>query len=660
MKMRLNIALLGVATLLGIIVCDIASAASRSHGDPAEQAFLVARDAFRERDPIKLARVAPRAKGYLLEPYVEQWLLRLKLDDASPEEVRDFLARYPGTLLAEQVRSDWLKLLGKRGEWDLFRQERPKLVNADDDIACYSLLERSLAGDASTLAGLAPLWLSARDLPAGCDTLAGQAIAGGGYGSREIWQRFRVLAEAGRISSARKLLKQLPDAEAPKPGLRAFGKKIDRVLRSPIKYLLQLPEELHTRAGRELALLALSRIAKSEPQAAADRFTEGLRDELSPADQGYVWGLIATIAARRHMPEALDWFAEARDADLTDEQRAWHARSALRAGDWEQVLAAIDRMSEQGRGDDAWVYWRARALKATAHAAEAEPLFQRIAGEASFYGQLAADELSLPFSLPPEPAPITSDEMAQAQARPGLQRALALFRLEMRTEGVREWNWAIRGMGDRQLIAAAELARRNEIWDRAINTADRTVAVHDFSLRYLAPHFDLFKAQARARSLEEHWVLGLVRQESRFISFARSAAGASGMMQLMPSTARWVARKMGIKHFSLAKVNTIDMNAALGTFYLKHILDDLNGKPILASAAYNAGPGRARKWMGDSPMEGAIYIESIPFSETRDYVKKVMTNTLYYAAVHGGDPRSLKARLGTIGPSASIASTDTP
>jgi len=360
------------------------------------------------------------------------------------------------------------------------------------------------------------------------------------------------------------------------------------------------------------------------------------------------------------MPEAVDWFAAADDTALNDDQLGWRVRIALRTGSWSEVRTAVERMTPRGRSEPTWIYWQALALKALGNTEDANGLFALIAGDANYYGRLASEELGLALQLPPKaPAP-TSEELEQAASVPGLQRALALFALGMRIEGVREWNWALRGMDDRQLLAAAELAFDNEIWDRAIFTADRTFSLHDFSLRYPAPHREIFSEQARARSLDVSWVLGLVRQESRFIAAARSSAGAAGLMQLMPSTARWVARKLGLKNFSPAKVTSIDLNATMGTYYLRRVLDDLDGQPVLAAAAYNAGPGRARAWLDANPMEGAIYVESIPFGETRDYVKKVMTNALYYTAVLGGSKLSLKERLGLVGRRSTLALSDTP
>jgi soluble lytic murein transglycosylase len=222
----------------------------------------------------------------------------------------------------------------------------------------------------------------------------------------------------------------------------------------------------------------------------------------------------------------------------------------------------------------------------------------------------------------------------------------------MRTEGVREWLFTIRGLEDRKLLAAAELARRSEIYDRAINTADRTVRTHNFALRYPVPFRDVFREYAKTQGLDEAWVLGLVRQESRFIAEARSGAGAAGLMQLMPRTAKYVAAKIGLRSYQPQRVTEVKTNINLGTGYMKMVLEQL-GHPVLASAAYNAGPGRARRWRDAKPLEGAIYAESIPFSETRDYVKKVMANSVFYAALLEKKLTPLKARLGTISAKAS-------
>jgi len=623
------------------------------------EAFLMSRDAIRVGDSAKLARLAPQVRGYPLEPYLQFWQVRYRLEDRSPEELRAFLERNEGTVLAEQLRLDWLKLLGSRAQWQLFAEQRARLVNDDPDIACYALQSRGReAGDEALVEPLKVFWLAPRDLPEGCVAVAQQLRASGRLGSESIWQRFRVLSEAGRAMTARRLVEWLPPSEA--PSMRRLEQAFDQ----PLKVLIQ-PGSLESRAARELLLVAYAQVARSDPSQAAGRFTEALRagamrESFSAEERAYVWGQIAAAAARKHMPEALDWFSQADETALSDDQLAWRVRSALRAGAWRDVSAAIERMSARARADSCWAYWQARSLKAQGRSEEARNQFAALAGETNYYGRLAAEEIGLPMQLPPKAPAVTQAELNEAAAVPGLQRALALFALGMRTEGIREWNWALRGMDDRRLLAAAELASANEIWDRAIATADRTFSLHDFSLRYPAPHREIFAEQARMRALDEPWVLGLVRQESRFIAAAKSSAGAAGLMQLMPATARWVARQLGMKSYSSAKIHSIDLNAAMGTYYLRHVLDSLDGQPVLASAAYNAGPNRARAWLDAKPLEGAIYIESIPFGETRDYVKKVMTNAVYYSAVLGGRPFSLKEKLGFVARRSMVAANVGP
>jgi soluble lytic murein transglycosylase len=275
-----------------------------------------------------------------------------------------------------------------------------------------------------------------------------------------------------------------------------------------------------------------------------------------------------------------------------------------------------------------------------------------VASQDSFYGQLALEELGEKVSAPAAPAPVTAAELAQAAANPDLQRALRLFALRLRADGTREWNWALRDMNDRQLLAAAEFARRNEILDRMVYTSERTRTELDYTQRFPAPHDEILHPTAKSLAMDRAWVYGLIRQESRFIQAARSHVGASGLMQLMPATAREVARKIGMLDFSQARINEIDTNIMLGTNYLNMVLQSLDGSQPLATAAYNAGPGRPKAWRATltRPVEGAIFAETIPFAETRGYVKNVMSNATYYAALFENAPQSLKARLGTITP----------
>ena len=306
-------------------------------------------------------------------------------------------------------------------------------------------------------------------------------------------------------------------------------------------------------AGVVIALFALHRLGKQSPDLAIARW-EKIATHFTEAEQHYFYGWLAYEAARKLDNRTLPWFKAAANTPLNEQQSAWRVRAALRAQDWPQVLGGINAMSEQQQREAAWQYWKARALQAGGNPAEARTLFAALSGEYNFYGQLASDELAdLPvLSKATEHKPGKQD-VAAMLALPGIQRTLALYRMDMRSEASREWDWTLRNFNDHELLTAAEIARRNEMYDRAINAADRTVSVHDFGLRYLAPYRKALQAYIREHGLEEAWVYGLIRQESRFVTAAKSDVGAAGLMQIMPATARWTARKRLITSSRIAR-----------------------------------------------------------------------------------------------------------
>jgi soluble lytic murein transglycosylase len=604
--------------------------------DKGDAAFLSAREAFRNGERVRLGRQVEALQGHPLQPWAEYWALRLRLDDGDAIGINDYLNRHPGAYLAEKLRGDWLRVLGKNGDWEAFQRERPALAMPDVEVNCYA------AQAARNPDSVRPLWTSGQDLPQACETLVDQLVAGGGLTVEEVWMRVRRLLEAKRVGAARNAAAYLPASEG------FDGRGLETIAQSPARHLDKLPGGFATQRGsREIVLFAVQRQARNDPQDAARRFA-AIETRFSAEERAYAWGQLAWQAALRHQPEALAWYDRAAGTILSDEQLAWQVRAALRLHDWSAVQRAITAMPPSMAMQSDWTYWLARALAAGGQTDEARRQYLKIAGQPNFYGNLADEELGRTVEVPPRAVAPSAEELAIAAANPGLQRSLALFRVDMRVEGVREWVWSLRGMDDRALLAAAEVAQRNEVWDRAINTADRTLTQHNFSLRYIAPFSDRVRPKANELALDNGWVYGLMRQESRFIMNAKSSVGAKGLMQLMPATAKWVAKKINLSNFHPARVTEMDTNVTLGTNYMKMVLESLDNHPVLASAAYNAGPGRARKWRAERPLEGAIYAETIPFSETRDYVKKVMSNAIYYNTLFEGKPQSLKGALGVV------------
>ncbi|MFO1320363.1 MAG: transglycosylase SLT domain-containing protein [Burkholderiales bacterium] len=625
-----------LAALLGLLV-------TASWAAPGDEAFMEARDAAQRNRMDLVARQVPELRAHPLLPYVEQWLLRARLSELPQDEVEDFLGRYQGQLVANRLRAEWLRTLGRRKFWTAFDKDWPALVDPDTELQCLRTQSRWSKGEAQALQEARPLWFTGKEQPDACTAVFDTLFSGGLLREEDLWARARLAFQAGNATLGRALASRFPS------WARADDKRLDAAVKNPERYLEARGLSTKGRPSREIALFALGRIAASLPEAGASTWRR-IEGQFPREDREYGWGQIAVAGARKHHPEALDWFAKAGDTAFDDTQLEWKARAGLRVQQWKTVLASIDNMSAEMRERAVWRYWRARALRETGRTSEAMPILAALASDPGFHGQLAAEDLGPTVGAAPTKYVPTEDDVRTAAQTPGFRRALAFYRLGLRYEGNLEWIWTVRDLDDVQLLGAAELARREGWYERSIATADKTKRLINLELRYPTPYQDLLRASAKEFDLDDALVYGLVRQESRFNASARSNVGAAGLMQIMPATARWVAQKLGLKEWRHAIDSAPDANVNFGAYYLKQMLTRLEGSAVLASAAYNAGPGRAQGWRGSAPLEGAIYVDTIPFTETRDYVRKVLTNATHYARIFGRTLETLKGRLGTIPP----------
>ena len=652
------------ALALGACLMSAASAA-RAQGSAvpalraqgADSSIVDAREAFRKKDRVRLVALRNSAvNGKLpLAMWADYWELTNRIGEAQQAEVDEFSARWPGTYVQDRFRNDWLLELGKRHDWADFAVEYPRFrMNDDREVSCYALLIDQQAGKDVRDTALAA-WLAQRDADDGCALLAATLTDAKQFTAADAWHKARVAIDASRPRAARQAAALVSLVAA-----NAVGEMVE----NPARYLARHGSAAN-RTSAELTTLALMRMASNDADAAAaqlnDRWDRGLPADLA----AWAWASVGKQAAIRLQPDAADYFQRAaqrsakagRRIDWPDDTLAWKARAALRADNgkprWQQVTQAVNAMSASEQRDPTWVYWKARALGAMAADSQdgdsmrslAREQMASIAGQMNFYASLAAENLGQPIYMPLRPMPLTPTERDGAAHNPGLSRALQLIAVGLRSEGVREWNFSIRGMSDRELLAAAQLACDREVWDRCINTSDRTRDEIDIEQRFPMPFRKDVVAQADGIGLDPAYVYGLIRQESRFITDARSSVGASGLMQLMPATARWTAKKIGLT-YSHDLIADRETNLKLGTSYLKLVLDDFGGSQAMAAAAYNAGPGRPRKWRDGPVLDPAIWAENVPFPETRDYVKKVLSNATYYAAQLGAPVLSLTQRLG--------------
>ena len=643
-----------VALLIGASLLGIAPAACAQNNDAN---ITDAREAFRKKDRARLitTRAVALAAKHPLTMWPDYWELTNRIGEVQQAEVNEFAARWPGTYVEDRFRNDWLLELGKRRDWVNFAAEFPRFrMNDDREVTCYALLVDHLGGKNVRDAALAT-WLAQRDADDGCALLAATLFDAKQFTTADVWRKARFAIDAGRPRAARQAAVLISVAA---------GGAVTELAENPARYLTRSASTV-SRTNAELTLLALMRMASNDPEAASGQLSERW-DRALPNDlAAWAWASVAKQSAMKLQPEAADHYQRAalsaakagREIDWTDDTLAWKVRAALRADNgkarWQQVMQAINAMGAAEQRDAAWVYWKARAMLAIAGDSQdtesmrgmGRELLSGISNQVNFYAAMAAEHLGQTVFMPAKPEPLTPEERVATLQRPGLARGLQLINLGLRSEGEREWNFTLRGMNDRELLAAAQLACDREVYKSCINTSERTRGEIDMAQRFPTPYLKEVTTHAREIGVDAAYVYGLIRQESRFIMDARSGVGASGLMQLMPATARWTAKKIGLP-YTPDLITDRDTNIKLGTSYLKLVLDDFGGSQAMAAAAYNAGPGRPRRWRDGPALETVVWAENIPFPETRDYVKKVLSNGSYYAALMSGQAPSLKARLG--------------
>ena len=535
--------------------------------------------------------------------------------------VQQFLAQAGDSAMAENVRNEWLKSLGVRGQWDTFRQENKKLNAAGrvQEVQCYAELSSGSYNMAAELVRVT------NKLPAGCTRLVESAASAGRLNSNDAWRRVRGLLSNSQTSDARSLA-------------AALGS----------------PFEGGSQGAREYSLLnVIGKDARKSSSAAST--LSSMESGLSREQSSFAWGVLGHHHAQnQNMQTALSYYGRVSDRkQLTDEQFEWYARAALRLQRWNELSGIIQQMPDKLQKDPTWQYWLGRSYAAQGNQSRAKEMYEKAAASGrNFYAVLAGEELGRRVNTKNNVSDADKKDVRRMADDGAIKRALVLFKnsqssndAKMRRQAQAEWRFATRDFNEDNLLTAAQVAFENQFYDMAINSADRTERKLNYNLRYLSPFKETTVRYASQAGVDPAWVYGLIRQESRFVMGAQSSVGAQGLMQVMPATAREIAGKIGM---SSSELYTMDGNIRMGTWYMADAKRRLQNNEVMATAGYNAGPGRARNWQASTPLEGAIYAETIPFTETRDYVKKVMTNATFYASLFNEPQTSLKQRMGTV------------
>jgi peptidoglycan lytic transglycosylase len=605
-------------TLISLLLLSVDSFADRI--EKQREQFLKAEAALKAGHLPEYRGLRQSLGDYPLLGYLDYQELKDRLDEASPAEISAFLRHHPDQPLAERLRSSWLYRLGKHRDWDSYLAFYTPQSSVT--LQCYDIRARLQKGDRrAAMNDALALWLVGHSQPDACDPAFDQLYADGLIDSELIWKRIRLAFANQKSSLAGYLAKRLSAED------REWVKRWQQAHRRPTAAIKQDWAKQDTPLVREILVHALLRLARHKPDQAWKHWQNLSTDHrFSLQQQGKVLQSIALNGAVSHYADAGQWLGSVPDSTADRNIREWRVRIALLDGDWDQALQRLDELDAKARNEDDWRYWRARALDASGAAGDAYTEYARLSDERSYFGFLAADKLQRPYRMGDTPGQQDADALASIEQLPGIQRARELFLIGKRLDARREWFYTTRDMSTDQLRLAARLAHRWGWHDRAILAAAQANYWSDLALRFPLPHRESIFANARRYELDPGLIYGVIRQESAFMEDAVSSVGALGLMQLMPATGKQTARALNIRYYGDEGLLRSDQNIQLGSAYLNKLMTRYNGSPVLAAAAYNAGPQRVSRWLpDDDDMDATLWTELIPFRETREYIRRVLT-----------------------------------
>jgi soluble lytic murein transglycosylase len=579
-----------------------------------------------------------------LAAYLEFAHLQRQLATVAPARIERFLARHADLPIATTLRDAWLHALIKRRDWSSFRAFY--VGQADRTLRCGALHARLVHGtDATFLDDAQALWLTGESLPSLCDPAFLALQVAGRLTPARRWQRFDLASEAGNLGLMRFLAPTLPVAE------RALAQSYAAFLAAPTQLLTtHWPRDARSRT---LATLGLTRLAQRDPDAAEALFAALAAPlQLDDAQRGTVLNQIALWSAASYLPEAAARFARVPPRAFDERLHEWRAREALARNDLAAARKAIAAMGDTQRADPRWRYIDARLRERGGDRSGATVAFSALAAEPSYYGFLASDRLDRAYALCPiDPG---GDAAARDTVRelPGLVRAFELHALQRDAWARREWDAAVKPLDAAQRRIAVALADRQRWYDRAVFTLNAGEDLRLYALRFPMPHASTLRAEAKKHGLDPAWVAALIRAESAWLADAHSHADARGLMQLLPGTARDEAKRRGLSWNGPASLYQPQTNLALGVAHLQHMLQRHGGRPYLATAAYNAGPVPVARWLSQrTPQDPDLWIETIPYRETRDYVARILAfSVIYDWRLHGKAVPVSRRMLGDVGP----------
>ena len=629
-----------LAALWAICLPPIAAAMTcPATPDPALRSVFVEAERSPPRSAEQWKRLRSRLGDYPLFPYVE--LARLDRDFPRVEraDLEAFLKRHDGEGVSIRLRDRWVRRLADHREWRKFIEWYP--VDAPIELRCRHARALLESGDeAGAFAAAQELWMSGKSQPKACDPVFKVWLASDRFSPSLAWERIALAMDRGNTRLTRYLERFLDPA----------GRKLAGTWRAIHKNPQQIAKiRLDGEASwiEAIVVHGIQRLARSDPAAAVEALPRvEARYDLGAAARAAAARHIGLSFARHHEPEAVDWLRRVGPPHADTYLMRWRVAAALLHSRWKEVLEGIAEMPEEERDRERWRYWRARALDALGKVDEAHEGFVSLARTRDYYGFLAADRLGTEYRFNHHPLEVAQESVERMAAMPALRRALELLALGRRVDARREWRELVRGLDEEELAAAARLAGCRVWHGRAILTIARTPERDDLELRFPIDFRDAVESAAKRQALSPATVYAFIRKESAFMSDARSGKGALGLMQILPRTGRMLMQKKGERLRKNSQLLVPDLNVDLGTYYIRSLLSKSGGSLVLAAASYNAGPHRVRSWLPEEgEVEAAVWIDNIPFTETRRYVRRLLAYIAIYEHRLGQEPTRLSERM---------------
>lgn len=600
--------------------------------------FTQARAAIARNQTAGLDAMMAELADYPLLPYLQYQLLRPQLTSlataGNSDVIDEFLDSQRDSFLGNRLEREWVSALAAQQRWsEVLRYHRPQ--NTTTTLTCHALRAQLETGDKSGLSAVEPLWNVDYSQPNDCDPVFEAWLAEGFLSPEIAWQRFSKIMQVRQTSLARYVARLMPERERELADIYLRIDSQPERLLSDVSLIRQEPEI------REIILHGIRRLAPVDAKMALTVLDQHQRthsftdEEVTSARQ---------FIAQRKLLQGFVTETETlinTHSDLKSETLVgWILRDALRQRDWQRMAAWLPQLPEEARQSERWRYWQARTLEELQaggvdhdQATEAaEAIYYELAQTRSFYGFLSADKLGLPYQLIDRPVQVSEQSMLDLSSNPSIRRAYELYMTGDEVAARSEWQFATASMSAEQIAGSGRLADSWGWHRNSIQAMIRAGNRDDLQLRFPLAYSDLFASSAQEHDVSTQLLLAIARQESAFMHDVRSGAGALGLMQLMPATGRETASTLGMR-VSDQDLLQPETNIRIGSRYLTQLLEDFDGNRALAAAAYNAGPNRVRQWLrqtSSNPLPLDIWIEIIPFAETRTYVQNVLAFSVIY------------------------------